>query len=332
MKLIRTLFAACALMLVAMPATASAQSGGGPGDNYLDAIPLGTLAPSPAVVGVTADTTNYTTEGPGGSFGAAGEFNQCGQSAYGKTAWSYFTTDRTGRIDITAAGFDAVIGLASFASPQNAVPPEGGPCVDRLSGRIESFPRDNLPTVKKGNWYAIQVGGFQRPDGSIDSGNVEVAVELLPPEQIIADAGLTWRSTRGGIRVTSVRVDGPQGSIAGIGCIRKRCGRDQTVRNPKLAGVFKTPVAKLNPSSSGKKFKPAKASDEPVRMATKNVFRGRKVPNGGRLAVVVISQNEDQIGQVFYWDVRRNAAGAKNIQCVEPDGRRFKRQGTCTGA
>ena len=39
MKLIRTLLAVCALALLAMPATASAQ--GGPGDNLSDALPLG---------------------------------------------------------------------------------------------------------------------------------------------------------------------------------------------------------------------------------------------------------------------------------------------------
>lgn len=322
MKLIRTLLAVCALALLALPAAASAQ-GAGPGDNLSDALPLGNgpLPPSPAVIGVTADTSNYTTE--------QGEFNACGNSAYGKTMWSIFGVDRTGRIDITAAGYDAVIGLARVTNAQGNI--QGGPCVDRLSGKIESFPRDNLPTVQKGGIYAIQVGGFQRPDGQFEGGPVEVAVELLPPEQIIADAGLAWRSTRGGIRVTSVRVDGPNGSAAAIGCIRKRCGRDQTVRNPKVKGVFARPVAKVDPKSSGRKFVPAKASDAPVRMATKTVFRGRKVPNGGRLAVVVVSQTEDQIGQIFFWDVRRNAAGPKQIQCVEPDGRTFRRQGTCTG-
>ena len=320
MKLIRTLTAACALMLVAMPATASAQ--GGPGDSLSDPIVLGNgpLPPSPAVIGFSADTTNYTTEN--------GEFNQCGQSAYGKTVWGVFGVNRTGRIDITAAGFDAVIGLARLTNQGL----EGGPCVDRLSGRIESFPRDNLPTVKKGEIYAIQVGGFQRPDGSIDGGNVEVATELLPPEQIIADAGLTWRSTRGGVRATFVRVDGPNGSTARIRCLRRSCGRAQRVANPKLAGVFKTPVAKTNPASTGRKFKPAKASDAPVSMATKNVFRGRKLPNGSRLVVYVSATAEDQIGQVFYWDIRRNSAGAKQIGCLEPGSSRIQRLGTCDGA
>jgi hypothetical protein len=332
MKLLRTLLTLCAVMALALPAAASAQ--GGPGDNYLDSLPLGSgpLSPSPAVIGVNADTTNYTTEGPGGSFGPAGEFNACGQSAYGKTFWSYFTVNRTGRIDITAAGYDAVIGLASFESPQNAVPPQGGPCVDRLSGKIESFPRDNLPTVIKGGWYAIQVGGFQTPDGAIAGGPVEVAVELLPPEQLIADAGLTWVSTRNGIRVRQVRVDGPNGSVAAIECIRKKCGKRQIVRNPKPIGVFATPVAKVNPQSSGKKVQPAKRDRTTVRMATKNVFKGRTIPNGGRLAVVVVSQTDDQIGQIFFWDVKKNAAGPKNIGCVEPASGRVKKLGACNGS
>jgi hypothetical protein len=257
MKLLRNLLTVCALMALAVPAAASAQ-GAGPGDNYLDALPLGSgpLQPSPSVIGVSADTTNYTTEGPGGIFGPAGEFNACGQSAYGKTFWSYFTVDRTGRIDITAAGYDAVIGLAAFASPANPAP-VGGPCVDRLAGKIESFPRDNLPTVIKGGYYAIQVGGFQTPDGAIAGGPVDVAVELLPPEQLIGDAGLTWTSTRGGIKVRQVRVDGPNGSEARISCARKSCGRRLTVKNPKPIGVFARPLAKANPQSTGKKVEPA---------------------------------------------------------------------------
>jgi hypothetical protein len=67
-------------------------------------------------------------------------------------------------------------------------------------------------------------------------------------------------------------------------------------------------------------------------MATKNVFRGRKVPNGGRIAVVVVSQTDDQIGQIFFWDVKNNAAGAKNIGCVEPGSGRVKKLGACNGA
>jgi hypothetical protein len=336
MKLTKTLLIAFAL-LMAVPAVASAQLDVTPpkGDNYLDAVPLNgatALRPSPSVVGFTADTTNYTVEGPGGIFGASGEFNQCGSSAYGKTIWSYFTVNRTGRIDVTAAGFDAVIGLASFKSPNNPAP-QGGPCVDRLSGRIESFPRDNLPTVQKGHWYAVQVGGFQNQQGQVAGGPLEVDVELLPPEQIVADASITYLFGKGGIKITSVRVSGPPNSVAAIGCVRKKCGKDVTVRNPKVEpkGVFAQTLFRASPQSTGLKQQPAKVSRKPVRMATTNAFKGRFVPNGGRLAVVVISRNNDKIGQIFYWDVRKNQAGPKNVGCVEPGSTRSKRLGTCNG-
>jgi hypothetical protein len=66
-------------------------------------------------------------------------------------------------------------------------------------------------------------------------------------------------------------------------------------------------------------------------MATKNVLRGRTIKNGSRLIVAVVSQFDDQIGQVFYWDVKSNAAGPKNIGCAEPGSTRFQRLGTCDG-
>jgi len=326
MKQFWTLLAVCAGLL-ALPAAASAQSAVPPpgGDNQADAIPVrpadSTFLPlTPGVLGFSADTTNYTTE--------PNEFDACGQSTYGKTIWSVFAVNRTGRIDITAAGYDSVLALLPVTNRGVG----SGPCTDRLAGRIESFPRDNLPTVKKGGIYAVQIGGFRDPAGNFAGGPLEVDFELLPPERVQGDAILTWRSTSGGIRVTSIRVDGPQGSAAAIGCVRGRCGRSQTVNNPKLAGVFAKATVGGNKPFSGDKYQPAKVSDRPVRMATKSVFRGRKIPNGARLAVVVVAQNDDQIGQVFFWDVKKNAAGAKSLGCVNPGSTRVRKIGTCTGA
>src|SRR4051794_17479804 len=140
MKVTRTVVAAFAALLL-LPAAALAQAG--PGDRYQDPIVLGSqtspLPISPAVLGYNADTANYTIQDGDPIFGGGPEFNECGNSAYGKTVWGIFYTNRTGRVDITAAGFDGVIGLASFKNPQEATP-TGGPCVDRLSGKIESFP------------------------------------------------------------------------------------------------------------------------------------------------------------------------------------------------
>jgi hypothetical protein len=325
MKLQRTLLAACAA-LMALPAVASAQSAVPPpgGDNIADAIPVrpqnSTFLPlSPGVLGFSADTTNYTTE--------AGEFDVCGQSTYGKTIWSLFAVDRTGRIDITAAGFDSVLALLPI---NNAGVPQSGPCTDRLAGRIESFPRDNLPTVSRNNVYAVQVGGFRLPDGSFAGGPLEVDFELLPPERVEGDAILTWRSARGGIRVTSVRVSGPRGGAAGISCLRRSCGRQQIIRNtsPK---VIEQPIAKIDPAAkpTGGKLVPAAKEDAPVRYASTTAFRGRRVRNGARLVVIVLFPG--QIGQAFTWDVRNNAAGAKTLGCVEPDGERIQRRGTCDG-
>lgn len=318
-KLYLTLLALAAA-LFALPAAASAQ--GGPGDNLADAPLLreGPLQPSPSVTGFNADTTNYTTEN--------GEFNQCGQSIYGKTVWTLFGVNRTGRIDVTTAGFDSVVAINQVTN-QGLV---GGPCSDRLAGRIESFARDNLPTVTKGGVYALQVGGFQRPDGVIEGGPLDMAVELLPPERVQGDAILTWRSTRGGIKVTSIKVDGPTGSAALITCLRKKCGRDQTIRSPKPAGVFARPIAKEAParakSAGGKTTPPARKRDQ-VRIATTSAFRGRTIKNGSRLVVFVVGT--DQIGQAFFWDVKKNLAGAKSLGCVEPDGSSIQRQGTCDG-
>jgi hypothetical protein len=323
MKQFWTLLAVCAGLL-AIPAAASAQSSVPPprGDNFDDFIAVTPsdsvfLPLTPAVLGFSGDTTSYTLE--------PGEAPSCGNSAFGKTIWSRFAVDRTGRIDITAAGFDSVIGISPLGSNGQL---GNGICTDRLAGRIESFPRDNLPTVKKGTAYAVQVGGFRDQAGNFAGGPLEVDFEFLPPERVQGDAILTWRSTRGGIRVTSVKVDGPQGSGAAIGCIRKRCGRTQTISNPKAQKGLARLSHKVIPGG-GAKFVPAAKEKGQVRLATTSAFRGRKIPNGARLLVVVLA--EDQIGQAFFWDVKNNAAGAKTLGCVEPTGTRVQRSGTCDG-
>ena len=327
MKQFWTLLAVCAGLLV-LPTAASAQNTVPPpgGDNLADAIPVRPsnspfLPLTPGVLGFGADTTNYTTE--------AGEFDACGQSTYGKTIWSVFATDRTGRIDVTAAGYDSVLALLPVNS-QGA--PTAGPCTDRLAGRIESFPRDNLPTVKKGGVYAVQVGGFRDASGNFAGGQLEVDFELLPPERVEGDAILTWRSARGGIKVTSVKVSGPRGGAAGIRCLRKSCGRQQIIRNtsPKVIGQ---PIAKLDPSGRANrangKLVPAAKEDATVRYASSTAFKGRTVKNGSRLLVLVLA--EDQIGAAFFWDVKNNAAGTKTLGCVEPEGSAIQRRGTCDG-
>jgi hypothetical protein len=328
------LIAGAVAAVALLPATALAQTTEPPGsgDAYLSPIVVSTSQspqPVPGVLGFDVDTTAYTTEDGAAIFGGGPEFNQCGNSAYGKTVWSVFYSNRYGRIDITAAGYDAVIGLASFKSPSEAAP-VGGPCTDRLSGKIESFARDNLPTVKKGSWYAIQVGGFRGPDGNFAGGPLEVNVELLPPDVVIGDAGLSWVSTNGGIKVKSVRIDGPKGSVITVGCAKKKCGKTQSfgIKKP----VITQPILKSNPLAKFKTLKkqqPAAVDNGVVRAASKTVFKGRTIKNGGRLVVIV--EQQDKIGELFYWDVRKNAAGTKTIGCVEPNSSKVQKLGTCDG-
>jgi hypothetical protein len=326
MNLKRSLTCAALGVAAVFPTTASAQlqvpPGGG--DNVQDAIDLGTLRPSPRVVGYQVDTSNYTLQPE------LGEFDICGNIPYGKTVWGRFATNRTGRVDITAAGFDGTIGLSRVVGDNL----EAGPCTDRLAGRIESFGRDALPTVRKGDAYYVQVGGAQQPDGTIPGGPLEVAVELLEPEVVVgADAGLAWTSTRGGIKVNSVRVDGPRGSSALAFC-RKKCG-SRVRRNFKPTVFNKSPLEELEFSKRVREdhlFQPAskpKAARGRAFSAAENIMKGRRIRNGRTLFVAVVAQ--DQIGQIFSWKVRNNVAGAKKIRCIEPASSKIRAVGRCNG-
>jgi hypothetical protein len=262
MRLSRILVGVVAALAL-LPASALGQEAAGAGDHYLQPIFLGDenspLPLTPSVLGIEIpDTTNYTVDDGQPIFGGGPEFNACTSrlpdgstrtSNYGKTVWSVFYTDRFGRLDVTATGFDAVIGLATFNSPSDPAP-TAITCTDRLSGKIESFRRDQLPTVQKGRWYAVQTGGYFDPNTqTYASGPLQVNVELLKPEQIIADAGINWVSRKGGVTIKQVRVDGPNPSAALVTCQKKSCGKRVIVRNPKPVGVFAKPLLKADPKA-----------------------------------------------------------------------------------
>jgi hypothetical protein len=334
MRISRFLVGALAALML-LPASALGQDLAG--DHYLAPIFIANeqtpLPLTPSVLGYEiADTTPYTNDSGLGVFPQNVEYNRCTlgsrSSDYDKTVWSVFYTDRYGRLDVTATGFDAVIGLARFNNPNDPAP-TAQVCSDRLAGRIESFPRDNLPTVRKGGWYALQVGGYIDPaTGAVASGPLQVNVELLTPEQIIADAGITWTASSGGVKIKQIRVEGPQGSNARISCRGKSCG-SQSVNNPKPVGVFEEPALKAKADATSTNAKPKAGKKPEVTVLTKNVFKNKKVKNGARLLVLVRADN--QIGQAFYWDIKGNAAGAKQIGCLEPGSSTPRRLGTCDG-
>jgi hypothetical protein len=320
----------CAVLALAaaLPASASAQLQVPPpgGDNVQDAIDLGTLKGSPSVFAFDADTTSYTTQPE------LNEFDLCSGLGYGKTVWGKFRTPRTGQVDITAAGFDSAIALLRQTKTGIAA----GPCTNRLKGRIEAFRRDNLPTVEKGGTYYVQVGGTEE-NGSTAAGPVEVAVELLKPKLVAgADAGLAYKFGKGGIKVTSVRIDGPPGSAIIVFCA-KRCGKTARFNVKGKASVLRQPIRKLDfakrTQGGGGLFEPApkeKGSDAPVYSAAKQVFKNRKIKNGNTLFVAVVAK--DQIGQIFFWKIKKNAAGPKQLGCIEPNTTKVKAIGKCDGS
>jgi hypothetical protein len=325
-RLLRT---AALTLAVAVAAPAAAQAGAGPGDDVAgaitppgDVLPLSTVS-DPHILGYEVDTSAYTTE--------SGEPSQCPQrgytSTYGKTVWGAFKAPQYGRLDATAAGFDSVIALFD-ASADGA----GVACTDRLASKIEAFRRDELPTVKKNHVYLVQVGGAQQADGSIAGGPLSVDLELIRPEVTTGDAVLTWVSTGGGVKVKSLKVTGPSGSQIVASCVRKKCGKGVGLSVSKP--VFRQKIQAL--SLAHRPAVPAAApenkgiDDIPVTAAaSKNIFKGRKIKNGGTLFVAV--QREDEIGVIYFWNVKRNSAGTKNVGCIEPNSTKIRRVGTCTG-
>jgi hypothetical protein len=319
-------FAAIALV-TAVSAPAAAMAGAGPGDDIAgaitppgDVLPLSTAA-DPHVLGFEVDTSAYTTEG--------GETLSCPISgtSYGKTVWGAFKASQFGRLDVTTAGLDSVIALYDASPPANGAEID---CTDRLASKIEAFRRDALPTVKKGHVYGVQVGGAVQPsDGSTPGGPLTVDLELIRPEVTSGDAILTWLVRRGGVKIKNLKLNAPRGSIVTVGCLKKSCGKVRSfgvtkpVIRQKIGGLN---LAKRLPIPS------VVSTEKPIaHTAAKPNLKGKRIKNGDTLIVAV--QREDEIGVIFFWNVRHNGAGTKNVGCIEPDPSKIKirRVGTCTG-
>jgi hypothetical protein len=324
----RLLTTAALTLSVAAAAPAAAMAAAGPGDDLEGAIsppnqvlPLSTVA-DPHVLGYEVDTSAYTTQ--------ASEPSQCPQrgytTTYGKTAWGIFKAPQYGRLDATAAGFDSVIAL--FDATNDGA---GVACTDRLASKIEAFRRDDLPTVKKNHVYYVQVGGADQGGGNFAGGPLAVDLELIRPEVTTGDAVLTWVSSGGGVKVRSLKVTGPSGSQIVASCVGKKCGKGVglNVRKP----VFRQKIQALSVARRAAFAAPAEnqgIDDIPVTAAaSKNIFKGRKIKNGATLFVAV--QREDEIGVIYFWKVKRNSAGTKNVGCIEPNSTKIRNVGTCTG-
>jgi hypothetical protein len=325
----RLLTTAALTLVAAIAAPAAAQAGAGPGDDIAAAItPPGDVLPlstpsDPHILGYeipgtagAADTNAYTTE--------AGETLSCpiSRTSYGKTVWGAFRASQYGRLDVTAAGFDSVISLYDATANGTEID-----CTDRLAGKIEGFRRDALPTVKKGHVYGVQIGGAVQPDGSTSGGSLAVDLELIRPEVTSGDAVLTWLNGHGGARIKNLKLVAPSGSVVSVGCLKKSCGKVKAFGVSKP--VFRQRIAGVNlaqrlgiPSAAG-------AEKAFAHSAAKPNLKGKVIKNGDTLIAAV--QREDEIGVIYFWQVKRNAAGAKNVGCIEPNSTKIKRVGSCTG-
>jgi hypothetical protein len=332
MTLKRLVTCAVLALAAALPSSASAQLQVPPpgGDNVQDAIDLGTISPSPSVFAFDADTTNYTTQPE------LNEFDLCAGLGYGKTVWGKFRTPRTGQVDVTAAGFDGAIALLQ----QTRTGIAAGPCTNRLKGRIEAFRRDALPTVEKGGTYFVQVGGTEQ-NGATAGGPVEVAVELLKPKLVEgADAGLAVHQVKGGVRIDSVRISGPKGSAALIFTCHgtKKCGGRKTFNLKPAVTTALSPATQsvdVRGKAAGHRnlFVPApkQAGDAPLWSArTRQVLKGRKIPNGQTVFAAIVAR--DQIGQLFFWKIKKGKVLPKQLGCIEPTSATIKAVGKCNGS
>jgi hypothetical protein len=325
----RLLTCAALALVTAFSVPATAQAGAGPGDDLTAALqPPANSAPfillstatDPHIAGFQVDTSAYTTE--------VSEPVRCPQrtytTTYGKTVWATFKAPQFGRLDVTAAGFDSVISL--FDASANGA---GIGCVDRLAGKIESFPRDSLPTVKKNHTYFVQIGGAQQPDSSFVGGPLAVDLELIRPEVTVGDAVLSWLGGGGGVRIKSLSINAPRGSAVAVGCLNKSCGklRSFAVQKP----VFRQKIGgSLAPRLAAYAVPAERTFADPSASAAAGPkLNGKRIKNGDTLVVAV--QRPDQIGVLYFWRVARNAAGTKEVRCIEPGSLKFKRVGTCTG-
>ena len=111
---------------------------------------------------------------------------------------------------------------------------------------------------------------------------------------------------------------------------KSACGRATTVKFPAPAGsqLKRRPLTELRKVSA-----PSLTKEKPDPIATaaktKSVFAGRKIPSGARLQVTVTAPNE--IGDVFYWDVKGHSVGTKTHACAEPGSSKPRTFGSCDG-
>jgi hypothetical protein len=115
-----------------------------------------------------------------------------------------------------------------------------------------------------------------------------------------------------------------------VGCVKKSCGKARSFGVSKT--VFRQKIAAVNLKQrlgAGSAAPERSFAKTTAHVAAKPNLKGKRIKNGDTLFVAV--QREDEIGVIYFWKVKRNGAGSKNVGCIEPNSTKIKRVGTCTG-
>lgn len=257
-------------------AARSAAAPAPPNDNYLASTQMmrggavmRTFADSVDTSGATTQPDLFQPDREGMALGGGGpEGTRCGQVQFGATVWYDFVPEVAGGAEIVANGYDTVVSVYEYdvktakivRTLTCAATPGVGETVD-------------LPRVKQGSAYTIQVGGTGAATGKLDfkfdffgdrdqDGIFDETPDKCPTTPGIREAGgcppelrtapsAPYRDAPGGPRLTRVLVSGvPLGARVEARC--KRCGVSQTriaksslVTLPKLTGHVVRAGAKL---------------------------------------------------------------------------------------
>ena len=218
------------------------------------------------------------------------EFNQCQiggrTSNYGKTVWSAFHADRYGRLDVTATGFDAVIGLVSVQEPRETRRRPRSTAATASAARSSPSRATTCPPSQKGGWYALQVGGFLDPaTGQFAGGGLQV--ERRAPE-----ARADRRRRRHHLGLAQGRRDDQADPRRSAPTDRSPASSAPRSRAAVRRSGTRSRSASSRSRSSTRRPTPVRAEHAEAEgrqearrpeMLAKNVFKNKKVKNGARL-------------------------------------------------
>jgi hypothetical protein len=292
-------------------------------DNYLASLTINAADGSlPPEFHDSLDTTEATTQAdtfdPSASGAPLGggkpEPTMCpGGASFGRTVWYDFVLPVPGAVQLTAAGFDAVIAVYEWDLETSQLGRMIA-CRNDTAGASEELLLQRV--LHKRRNYTIQVGGVNAVGGALDfrftsfpdrdgDGTLDEQPDSCPRlPGIAALAGcppvapgaprITFDRLAGGIRVTGLAVDRvAAGSRVSVRC--KGCGRAIT-RRARRGGT--------------------------VRLRS---FAGRAVANGDRIEVRITHRRTRSgrfrfgaIGKVVRWPVVGGRLGRRSESCMAP--------------